>query len=332
MAQRKIGGFTVAPIGLGCMGLSAFYGPPTEQAEAIKLLHEAVEMGINHFDTAEMYGMGANEKLLGEAFSDRRERVRIATKFGPKFLFDENGKPTGTTVDGSPSNMRRAVENSLKYLRTDVIDLYYLHRVDPNVPVEETVGAMGELVAEGKVRAIGLSEASADTIRRAHATHPVAAVQSEYSIFSRDIEAEVLPALKEINATLVAYSPLGRGLLTGSMTQDNKPSGEGEYRQGSLQPRFAEGAYEANLALVEEVKAVASAHNATPGQIALAWVLGRADNIVAIPGTTKLANLKSNLGAASVRLSTEQLSRLEGLANRVQGARYNESGMSAVNR
>ncbi|MBI1236038.1 MAG: aldo/keto reductase [Alphaproteobacteria bacterium] len=332
MDQRKIDGFTVSPIGLGCMGLSAFYGPPTEQADAIKLLHEAIEMGVNHFDTAEMYGMGANEKLLGEAFADRREKVRIATKFGPKFLFDENGKPTGTTVDGTPANMRRAVENSLRYLKTDIIDLYYLHRVDPNVPIEETAGAMGELVAEGKVRAIGLSEASADTIRRAHAIHPVSAVQSEYSIFSRDIEAEVLPTLKEIGATLVAYSPLGRGLLTGAMTRDNKPGGEGEYRQGAMQPRFADGAYEANLALVEEVKAVAAAHNATPGQVALAWILGRADNIVTIPGTTKLANLKSNLGAASVRISPEQLSRLEGLADRVQGARYNEFGMSAINR
>lgn len=332
MDQRKIDGFSVNPIGLGCMGLSAFYGQPTDQAEAIKLLHAAIESGVNHFDTAEMYGMGANEKLLGAAFADRRDKVRIATKFGPKFLFDADGKMTGTTVDGTPANMRRAVENSLSYLKTDVIDLYYLHRVDPKVAIEETVGAMGELVAEGKVRAIGLSEASADTIRRAHATHPISAVQSEYSIFSRDIESDILPALKEIGATLVAYSPLGRGLLTGAMTRDNKPSGEGEYRQGAMQPRFADGAYEANLALVDEVKAIAEAHGATPGQTALAWVLGRADNIVAIPGTTKLANLKSNLGAANVSLSKDELAKLEGLADKVHGARYNESGMSAVNR
>lgn len=332
MDQRKIDGFSVYPIGLGCMGLSAFYGQPTDQAEAIKLLHAAIESGVNHFDTAEMYGMGANEKLLGAAFADRRDKVRIATKFGPKFLFDADGKMTGTTVDGTPANMRRAVENSLSYLKTDVIDLYYLHRVDPKVAIEETVGAMGELVAEGKVRAIGLSEASADTIRRAHATHPISAVQSEYSIFSRDIESDILPALKEIGATLVAYSPLGRGLLTGAMTRDNKPSGEGEYRQGAMQPRFADGAYEANLALVDEVKAIAEAHGATPGQTALAWVLGRADNIVAIPGTTKLANLKSNLGAANVSLSKDELANLEGLADKVHGARYNETGMSAVNR
>ncbi|WP_394692507.1 aldo/keto reductase [Hyphobacterium sp.] len=332
MDQRKIDGFSVNPIGLGCMGLSAFYGEPTDQADAIKLLHAAIEAGVNHFDTAEMYGMGANEKLLGAAFADRRDKVRIATKFGPKFLFDADGKMTGTTVDGTPANMRRAVENSLSYLKTDVIDLYYLHRVDPKVAIEETVGAMGELVAEGKVRAIGLSEASADTIRRAHATHPISAVQSEYSIFSRDIESEVLPVLKAINATLVAYSPLGRGLLTGAMTRENKPSGEGEYRQGAMQPRFADGAYEANLALVDEVKAIAETHGATPGQIALAWVLGRASNIVAIPGTTKLANLKSNLGAAHISLSQDQLTKLEGLADKVQGARYNETGMSAVNR
>ena len=332
MDARKIQDFSVFPIGLGCMGLSAFYGPPVDQAAGIKLLHEAIELGINHFDTAEMYGMGANEKLLGEAFKDRRDKVRIATKFGPKFLFDEDGKPTGTTIDGTPENMRRAVENSLAYLQTDVIDLYYLHRVDPKVPIEETVGAMGELVAEGKVRAIGLSEASADTIRRANAVHPIAAVQSEYSIFSRDVEDTTLPVLHEIGATLVAYSPLGRGLLTGALTRENKPSGEGEYRQAAMQPRFADGAYEANLALVDEVKAVGEALGATPGQVALAWVLGRGDNIVAIPGTTKLANLKSNLGAAKLALSTAQLDRLNSLADQVQGARYNETGMSAVNR
>jgi len=332
MDQRKLDGFTVNPIGLGCMGLSAFYGPPVDQAAGIKLLHEAIENGVNHFDTAEMYGMGANEKLLGEAFADRRDKVRIATKFGPKFLFDADGKPTGTTVDGSPANMRRAVENSLSYLKTDVIDLYYLHRVDPTIPIEDTVGAMGELVVEGKVRALGLSEASAETLRRAHATHPISAVQSEYSIFSRDIEHSVLPALEEIGATLVAYSPLGRGLLTGSMTRENKPSGEGEFRQAAMQPRFADGAYEANLALVDEVKAVAVTHDSTPGQVALAWILGRANNIVAIPGTTKLKNLISNMGAADISLTKEETQRLEGLADQVQGARYNESGMSAVNR
>jgi aryl-alcohol dehydrogenase-like predicted oxidoreductase len=332
MDQRQLGDFSIYPIGLGCMGLSAFYGPPTAQSKAIKLLHRAIEMGVNHFDTAEMYGMGANEKLLGEAFADRRNKVRIATKFGPKFLLDENGKPTGTTVDGSPENMRRAVENSLKFLKSDAIDIYYLHRVDPQIPIEDTVGAMGELVKEGKVLALGLSEASAETIRRAHAVHPIAAVQSEYSIFSRDIETDVLPALKDIGATLVAYSPLGRGLLTGALTRENKPGGEGEYRQGAMQPRFADGAYEANLALVEEVRTIAASHDAAPGQIALAWILGRADNIVTIPGTTKLANLASNLGAADIRITAAELTRLNALADKVQGARYNETGMSAINR
>lgn len=332
MDQRALHDFSVYPIGLGCMGLSAFYGPPTEQAEAIRLLHEAIELGVNHFDTAEIYGMGANEKLLGEAFADRRNKVRIATKFGPKFLFDEDGNIAGTTVDGTPENMRRAVENSLRFLKTDVIDLYYLHRVDPDIPIEDTVGAMGELVSEGKVRAIGLSEAGAETIKRAHATHPIAAVQSEYSIFSRDVEETTLPTLKEIGATLVAYSPLGRGLLTGAMTADNKPGGDGEFRQAASQPRFAEGAYEANLALVDEVKAVAASHNASPGQIALSWVLAQAENIVAIPGTTKLANLNSNLGAIDIQLSIDETRRLGALADKVQGTRYNEQGMAAVNR
>ncbi|GJL97886.1 MAG: putative aldo/keto reductase [Hyphobacterium sp.] len=269
---------------------------------------------------------------MGAAFADRRDKVRIATKFGPKFLLNANGKPTGTTVDGSPANMRRAVENSLKFLNTDGIDIYYLHRVDPQIPIEETVGAMGELVAEGKVRSLGLSEASGETIRRAHAVHPIAAVQSEYSIFSRDIEADVLPTLKDIGATLVAYSPLGRGLLTGALNRDNKPVGDGEYRQGAMQPRFADGAYEANLALVDEVRAIAASQNAAPGQIALSWILGRADNIVTIPGTTKLRNLESNLGAADITLTATELTRLNALADRVQGARYNETGMSAINR
>ncbi|WP_421790747.1 aldo/keto reductase [Hyphobacterium sp.] len=332
MDQRKLHDFDVNPIGLGCMGLSAFYGPPTEQAEAIRMLHEAIELGINHFDTAEMYGMGANEKLLGEAFSDRRDKVRIATKWGPKFLFDEDGNISGTTVDGTPENMRRAVENSLKFLKTDVIDLYYLHRVDPNIPIEESVGAMGDLVDEGKVRAIGLSEAGAETISRAHKTHPVSAVQSEYSIFSRDVEETTLPTLKDIGATLVAYSPLGRGLLTGAMTKENKPSGEGEFRQAAMQPRFAEGAYEANLALVEEVRSISETHGASPGQVALAWVLAQGENIVAIPGTTKLANMKSNLGASAITLSDAELAGLGALADKVQGARYNEQGMASVNR
>jgi aryl-alcohol dehydrogenase-like predicted oxidoreductase len=219
-------------IGLGCMGLSEFYGPPMEQSAAIKLLHEAIELGVEHFDTAEMYGIGgANETLLGEAFVDRRDRVFIATKFGPKRNF-KTGDFIG--LDGSRENCQRAVEGSLQRLRTDVIDLYYLHRVDPATPIEETVTAMAELVDKGKVRAIGLSEASGDTIRRAAKIHPISAVQSEYSIFSRDIEADVIPACLEVGASLVAYSPLGRGMLTGRFKTETL--GEGDWRLTT--PRF----------------------------------------------------------------------------------------------
>jgi aryl-alcohol dehydrogenase-like predicted oxidoreductase len=284
------------------MGLSEFYGPPTEKSAAIKLLQTAIELGVEHFDTAEMYGMGANETLLGEAFHDRRDNVFIATKFGP--LRDtKTGMPTG--IDGSRSNCRRAVEGSLQRLQTDVIDLYYLHRVDPQTPIEETVAAMAELVAEGKVRAIGLSEASADTIRRAAKIHPIAAVQSEYSIFSRDIEAEVIPACIEVNATLVAYSPLGRGMLSGSFKDEVKPA-DGDYR--ILTPRFQGDAYQANVDLVDEIAA-----------------------IMTIPGTTKLANLKTNLGAYEVVLDDDEQAALDSLADRVMGDRYDERGMSIIN-
>lgn len=332
MSSRKLHDFNVNPIGLGCMGLSAFYGPPVEEDEGIRLLHEAIERGVDHFDTAEMYGMGANETLLGKAFHDRRDKVRIATKFGPKFQFDDSGNVVGTTIDGTPENMRRAVENSLKYLQTEVIDLYYLHRVDPNIPIEETVGAMAELVAEGKVLALGLSEPSADTLRKAHATHPIAAVQSEYSIFSRDIEAKVLPAVKDIGAALVAYSPLGRGFLTGAFSKDNRPSGEGEFRQAAMQPRFADGAFEANLALSDEVKSIADQLDVPASAVALAWILKQADNILTIPGTTKLKNLEANLLAHNAVLSADHMTTLNALADKVQGARYNEQGMAAVNR
>ena len=307
------------------MGLSEFYGPATEKGAAIKLLQTAIELGVEHFDTAEMYGMGANETLLGEAFHDRRDNVFIATKFGP--LRDtKTGMPTG--IDGSRSNCRRAVEGSLQRLQTDVIDLYYLHRVDPQTPIEETVAAMAELVAEGKVRAIGLSEASADTIRRAAKIHPIAAVQSEYSIFSRDIEAEVIPACIEVNATLVAYSPLGRGMLSGSFKDEVKPA-DGDYR--ILTPRFQGDAYQANVDLVDEIAAIATTKECHPAEVALAWVLGRGDHLMTIPGTTKLANLKTNLGAYEVVLDDDEQAALDSLADRVMGDRYDERGMSIIN-
>lgn len=312
-------------IGLGCMGLSEFYGPPTDRDTAIRLLHAAVELGVQHFDTAELYGMGANETLLGEAFHDRRDKVFIATKFGP-LRNPETGAFAG--IDGSRTNCRRAVEGSLKRLRTDVIDLYYLHRVDPATPIEETVAAMAELVTEGKVRAIGLSEASAATIRRATDVHPISAVQSEYSLFSRDIEDTVIPACLEVGATLVAYSPLGRGMLSGRFKQDVRPE-EGDFR--TLTPRFQGDAYEANLALVAEIEAIASAKSCEPAQVALAWVLSRGDHVMAIPGTSKLDNLKVNLGAYGTALADDELKKLNRLANQVKGDRYDARGMMIIN-
>ena len=305
------------------MGLSEFYGPPTEQGAAIKLLHKAIELGVEHFDTAEMYGIGANESLLGEAFHDRRDKVFIATKFGP-VRDPVSGAFTG--IDGSRENCRRAVEGSLQRLKTDVIDLYYLHRVDPATPIEETVGSMAELVAEGKVRAIGLSEASGDTIRRAARIHPVAAVQSEYSIFSRDIEASVIPACLETGASLVAYSPLGRGMLSGRFKEESLV--EGDFR--SMTPRFKGEAFHANVTLVDEIENIATAKSCQPAQIALAWVLGRGDHVMTIPGTTKLENLQVNLGAYEVHLSSDEQTALDQLADRVMGDRYDEQGMSII--
>jgi aryl-alcohol dehydrogenase-like predicted oxidoreductase len=307
------------------MGLSEFYGPSTEQSTAIRLLHEAIELGIEHFDTAEMYGIGgANETLLGEALADHRDRVFIATKFGPTRDF-ETGAVTG--LDGSRANCRRAVEGSLQRLRTDVIDLYYLHRVDPATPIEETVAAMAELVSEGKVRAIGLSEASGDTIRRAAKVHPISAVQSEYSIFSRDIEADVIPACLEVGASLVAYSPLGRGMLTGRFKTETL--GEGDWRLTT--PRYQGEAYAANVALVDEIEALASTKSCTPAQLALAWVINRGEHIMPLMGTTKLEHLKSNLGSYDVELSDDDKVTLDALAGRVMGDRYDEWGMASIN-
>ena len=307
------------------MGLSEFYGPPTEQAAAIDLLHEAIDMGVEHFDTAELYGVGsANEGLLGEAFHDRRDKVFIATKFGPT-RDPITGEFTG--LDGSRMNCRRAVEGSLNRLKTDVIDLYYLHRVDPSTPIEETVAAMAELVSEGKVRAIGLSEASGDTIRRAAEVHPISAVQSEYSIFSRDIEASVIPACIEVGATLVAYSPLGRGMLSGRFKKESP--GEGDFRSST--PRFQGDAYTANVALVDEIEVIAGARSCKPAQIALAWVLGRGEHVMMIPGTTRLENLRINLGAYEIDLSDDEQATLDKLADRVMGDRYDEQGMSIIN-
>jgi aryl-alcohol dehydrogenase-like predicted oxidoreductase len=319
------GGKAVNAIGLGCMGMAAFYGAPMEEDDAVKLLHAAVDLGVDHFDTAEMYGMGLNERQLGAAFHDRRDKVFIATKFGPKINL-ETGQRLG--VDGSAENAKRALENSLRFLKTDHIDLWYLHRRDRSRPIEETVGAMAEFVKQGKVKAIGLSEVTADTLRAASKVHPIAALQSEFSIFTRFIEDEgILAATKETGTTLVAYSPLGRGMLAG-WSKDWKPNGM-DFR-AVMAPRFSGAALENNLALVEEIAKVASEANATASQVALAWAIQRSDNIVTIPGTTKIANLKSNVAAADVKLTPGQVTKLDALAAKVKGERYDEAGMKTV--
>lgn len=326
MRKRVLGNTQVElpAVGLGCMGLSEFYGPPTRHSIATRLLHEAIELGVEHFDTAEIYGIGStNESLLGEAFKDRRGKVFIATKFGPT-RDPETGASIG--IDGSGENCRRAVEGSLKRLQTDVIDLYYLHRVDPETPIEETITAMAKLVSEGKVRAIGLSEASGDTIRRAARIHPISAVQSEYSLFSRDIEASVIPACIEAGASLVAYSPLGRGMLSGRFKQEKLANGD----RRALVPRYQGEAYQSNIALVNEVKTMAKTKSCQPAQIALAWVLGRGEHVLTIPGTTKPENLKVNLGSYAIELSGDEQMILDHLASRVMGDRYDEQGMSTI--
>lgn len=326
MIRRKIAGRDLNAIGLGCMGMSIAYGEAMAEADAVKLLHEALDLGVDHFDTAELYGFGANETLLGAAFHDRRDKAFIATKFGP---VGDLATRTVTGVDGSEDNMRRAIEQSLRLLKTDHVDLYYLHRKDPSRPIEETVGAMAKLVQEGKVKALGLSEVNADSLRRAQAVHPIAAVQWEYSIFTRDIEKEVLPLCEQTGVAVVAYSPLGRGMLTGAFTRDHKPEGN-DYR-ANVSPRFKGDAYEANLALVEEIEKLAKTKGANASQVALAWVLAASQSVVAIPGTTKLANLQSNLGAADVTLTQGERASLDALAAKVAGERYDERGMTLVN-
>lgn len=317
----------VNPVGLGCMGMSEFYGPAMDDDEAVELLRWAVDRGVTHFDTAEMYGMGHNERVVGRALRDRRDGLVVASKFGP---LRDPGTGAFTGVDGSPENVRRASEGSLERLGLDTIDLYYLHRMDPDTPIEETVGAMATLVEEGTVRALGLSEAGPQTIRRAHRTFPITAVQTEYSLFSRHVEDEILPVCRELGISLVAYSPLGRGLLTGRFDAEERPSGEGEFRQGDMQPRFRDGNYEANLELVRTVEEVAERHGVTAAQVALAWVLDRGEEVVAIPGTTSRTHLASNLAALDVSLTQDDRDDLDDLAERVRGDRYDERGMARI--
>ena len=327
MEQRKLGDeLTVSALGLGCMGMSAFYGE-TDLDESTRTIHRALELGINFLDTAELYGPYTNEELVGKAVAGRRDEYVIATKFGVL----SGRTPTdvaGRTLDGSPENVRRSAEASLERLGTDRIDLYYQHRMDPETPIEETVGALGELVAEGKIRYIGLSEAAPETIRRAHATHPIAAVQTEYSLFTRDLEENVLPTLRELGIGLVPYSPLGRGILSGRF-QSAEDLDAGDWRL--TQPRFADGNLERNIALGGKVRELAQEKGITPAQLALAWVLAQGDDIVPIPGTKRRSYLEDNAAAAEVELSEEDLARISAEVPKAEGERYDEAGMASVN-
>jgi aryl-alcohol dehydrogenase-like predicted oxidoreductase len=314
METRKIGsqGLAAGAIGLGCMGMTHAYGTGDE-AESIATIHRALDCGVTLLDTAEVYGPHTNEELVGKAIRGRRDQVVLATKFG---ILLASG---AMQLDGSPANAKRAVEGSLRRLGVDVIDLYYLHRRDPAVAIEETVGAMKELVEAGKVRFLGLSEVGAETIRRAHRVHPISAVQSEYSLWERGIEESILPAMRELGVGLVPFSPLGRGYLTGAF-HSSADFGAGDFRR-SL-PRFDDRNMAANQKLVDTVKAVAATHAATPAQVALAWVLTQAPDAVPIPGTKRRAYLDDNLGALNVRLTAEDMAKLGQLASMAVGERY----------
>jgi aryl-alcohol dehydrogenase-like predicted oxidoreductase len=325
VAVRRLGSLEVSAEGLGCMGMSAFYGD-RDDAESVATLERALELGITFWDTSDAYGPHVNEELIGRvlASGSRRDQVVLATKFG--LIVKPDG---GRGVNGRPEWVRSACEGSLSRLGVDVIDLYYQHRVDPDVPIEETVGAMAELVAEGKVRALGLSEAGPETIRRAHAVHPIAAVQSEYSLWSRDVEDGVLPVLRELGIGLVAYSPLGRGFLTGAISSIDQLE-EDDYRRTS--PRFAGDNFARNLALVETIGALAADKGVTPAQLALAWVLSRWDGIVPIPGTKKRTRLEENAGALDVVLSDAEQEAIAAALPEPAGDRYPTEMMKLLGR
>jgi len=322
MQKRKLGrtNLEVSAVGLGCMGMSFGYGPPKDKRQMISVIRAAVERGVTFFDTAEVYGPFTNEELVGEALAPFREEVAIATKFGFQ-LNPTSGKQIG--LDSRPEHIREVAEASLKRLKVDAIDLFYQHRVDLDVPIEDVAGAVKKLIQEGKVRHFGLSEAGAKTIRRAHAVQPVTAVQSEYSLWTRGPEKEVLPTLEELGIGFVPYSPLGKGFLTGKMNQDTKFEGS-DFR--NILPRFTPEALKANQTLVDLLAKTAERKKATPAQIALAWLLAQKPWIVPIPGTTKLARLEENMGAAGVELTSEDLREIDGAASKiaVQGARYPE--------
>ncbi|HET9599142.1 MAG TPA: aldo/keto reductase [Anaeromyxobacteraceae bacterium] len=327
MRQRKLGrqGLVVSAQGLGCMGMSEFYGPGDE-AESIATIHRALELGVTLLDTADMYGPFRNEELVGKALRGRRERAVVATKFGNERRADGSW----VRVNGTPEYVRKACDASLRRLGIDRIDLYYQHRVDPAVPIEDTVGAMAELVRAGKVRFLGLSEAGPATIRRAHAVHPITALQTEYSLWSRDVEDAILPAVRELGIGFVAYSPLGRGFLSGQIRRPEDLA-EGDYRRTS--PRFQGENFQRNLQLVDRVRALAGAKGVTASQLALAWVLSRGDDVVPIPGTKRRKYLEENAGADAVSLAADDLRRLDELAPRgaAAGERYDEQRMKMVN-